>query len=276
MTSPGANVAIPTVHRDRSAPAVSGEILRDIARGGLTGLIVGVVGAGIGGRIAMRIAALLVPSATGAFTENGNRIGEITLQGSTALVLVGVAAGVIGGAVWVSVSPWIPRRASRRVLVATALALAIGGTILIVGDNRDFLILDHHPAVVATLLALVAVIGLAFPLVDNVLDQKLPTHVSRGSGALLAYGAVSVIGILLVVPAAVLGFVNAPRPSPIIVADGILIAALATLAWWVLRLRGETEPPTILVVSARGGIVLTLVVGLAGAIPQVAEALGIR
>jgi ATP-binding cassette subfamily F protein 3 len=39
----------------------------------LTGLLV----AGLGGRLVMRAAALLEPSAIGRFTENGNQIGEI-------------------------------------------------------------------------------------------------------------------------------------------------------------------------------------------------------
>ena len=42
-----------------------GVILRDIARGGLAGLAVGVVVGGLGGRLAMRLIALLVPEATG-------------------------------------------------------------------------------------------------------------------------------------------------------------------------------------------------------------------
>lgn len=59
----------------RRAPAVpnpSMDAFRDITRGGLAGLIVGVLLAGIGGRVVMRLAALLVPAADGAFTENGN------------------------------------------------------------------------------------------------------------------------------------------------------------------------------------------------------------
>ena len=61
-----------------------GAIWRDIARGGLGGLAVGIVVGGLGGRIAMRIVALLIPDAFGSFTENGNRIGDITLEGSLA------------------------------------------------------------------------------------------------------------------------------------------------------------------------------------------------
>ena len=80
----------------RTAPAVPAEdaeararrgaaerdLLRDIAVGSLAGLIAGLVVGGVGGRVVMRLAALLAPEAVGRFTENGFRIGTITLQGS--------------------------------------------------------------------------------------------------------------------------------------------------------------------------------------------------
>ena len=87
-----------------------GVILRDIARGGLAGLAVGIVVGGIGGRLAMRLIALLIPESTGRFTENGARIGDITLGGTFALLLFGgVFAGIFVGTIWVVVSPWLPR-----------------------------------------------------------------------------------------------------------------------------------------------------------------------
>ena len=66
-----------------------GEMLRDIARGGISGAIVGVVVGGLGGRLMMRLAAILHPDAVGALTENGNRIGDITMGGTLFLVLFG-------------------------------------------------------------------------------------------------------------------------------------------------------------------------------------------
>ena len=87
-----------------------GVILRDIARGGLAGLAVGVVVGGIGGRLAMRLIALLIPESTGRFTENGARIGDITLGGTFAVLLFGgLFAGIFVGTIWVVVSPWLPR-----------------------------------------------------------------------------------------------------------------------------------------------------------------------
>lgn len=69
---------------DAVAPTVArlNVILRDIARSGLAGLLTGVLVAGIGGRIVMRLAAVLEPGAVGQFTESGNRIGTISAGGS--------------------------------------------------------------------------------------------------------------------------------------------------------------------------------------------------
>jgi len=44
------------------------EILREITRGGVAGLIAGVLVAGVGGRLVMRLAALLVPESAGSLT----------------------------------------------------------------------------------------------------------------------------------------------------------------------------------------------------------------
>ena len=78
-------------------------ILRDIARGGLAGLAVGVVVGGLGGRVAMRLIALLIPNPPAAFTENGNRIGDITLGGTFALLLFGgLFAGIFAGTITIA------------------------------------------------------------------------------------------------------------------------------------------------------------------------------
>jgi hypothetical protein len=60
----------------------TGEVLRDIARGGIAGALVGIVVGGLGARLAMRLAAILHPDAVGALTENGNRIGDVTMGGT--------------------------------------------------------------------------------------------------------------------------------------------------------------------------------------------------
>ena len=245
-------------------------IVRDIARGGLAGAVVGLVVAGLGGRVVMRLAAILVPSAAGAITENGNRIGELTLAGTAGLVLFGLIIGILATPIWVAVSPWLPRTVARRAAVMVPVALAIGAPALIEGDNPDFVILRHDPLVVASLLLLVAVFGAALALVDDVLDRRLspPTRVV---GA--AYAFLAAVGLALVLPVTLLAFLNSPDRSTVLVGVALVVVGIATLAAWVLRVRARPQP-ALLTLAARAAVVIAMILGFAGGVPDVADALG--
>ena len=155
--------------------AAERDLLRDIAVGSLAGLIAGLVIGGVGGRVVMRLAALLAPEAVGRFTENGFRIGTITLQGSLGLILFGgLAGGAFVAAVWVVARPWLPRTLGWRVLASVPLGLAMTGFGLISAGNADFRILGFDPAVVAVLVGLIAVGGPFLALVDAALERWLP------------------------------------------------------------------------------------------------------
>ena len=67
-----------------------GEVLRDIARGGIAGAVAGIIVGGIGGRLLMRLAAMLQTDAVGFVTQNGNRIGNLTLIGTLGLIAFGL------------------------------------------------------------------------------------------------------------------------------------------------------------------------------------------
>lgn len=259
---------------DPQAAAVSpiDEILRDIARGGLAGLIVGVVVAGLGGRIVMRLAALIVPSATGAFTENGNRIGDITLGGSLALIVfVGLLAAIFFGVIWVVISPWLPGRGWVKGLVAMPIAIALGAFGLIEGGNVDFVVLRRDPLVVAVLIALVALTAPAMALVDGWLDRRLP-HVASGrspiGGLYVTLTAIGgALGGMLMLQAL---FDRKSQP----LGFTVVVVGLMTLAWWYLRVRGRTTPPSGLVIAARTVLVVGTVAGFMVIVPEVRSALG--
>ena len=136
------------------------EILRDIARGGFTGILVGIFVAGLGGRLVMRLATILHEDTVGLTTENGELIGRISFNGTMALITFGgLGMGLLAGMIWVIVSPWIPGRGMTRALVTALAAIALGTPPLIQRFNPDFFILDHDPVVVAMLVALVALVG---------------------------------------------------------------------------------------------------------------------
>ena len=53
----------------------------------------------------MRVAAVVEHSALGLVTSNGNRIGDVTVGGTVAFVLLVGLLGAAVGVLWVTVTP---------------------------------------------------------------------------------------------------------------------------------------------------------------------------
>src|SRR5439155_21179344 len=180
---------------DRRAVWPPGEVVRDIARGGIAGILAGVFVAGLGGRLVMRVAAILHEDAVGRTTENGETIGAISLSGTLALMAFGgLALGLLAGAIWVIVSPWVPGRGVRRALLTAIAAIALGTPVLIQRTNPDFAVLDRDPLVVGLLVGLVGLVGFSISIVDGALDARLPAAL-EGTRAMVAYLVVMSIGL---------------------------------------------------------------------------------
>jgi hypothetical protein len=273
MATPAGSTAATSTDLTTISPF--GEILRDISRGGIAGLLVGLVGAGVGGRIAMRLAALLVPTSAGSLTQNGNRIGEITLSGSLGLLLTGAVIGLLAGTVWVVVSPWIPGTGLGRALLVAPIAVSLGAIGLIEANNPDFSTLQHDPRVVAVLLVLVAMIGFLFPLVDGWLDRRLP-HVTRGrTGLASTYGLVTAAGAVLILPPAVLGYLQSSSPGAALIGIALFGVGFATLWRWFRRLGGEAVPTRTLTLAGRASLLAAVLAGYAATITSVGVALSV-
>ena len=249
-------------------------ITRDIARGGLTGAIVGLVGCGLGGRLVMRLAALLVPEARGAFTENGNQVGVITLDGSSFLIIAGLFIGLLGGTIWVAISPWIPGTGLRRALVTVPIAIGLGAAGLVDGDNSDFAVLGHNGAVVASLLGLVALIGLAFALVDSWLDRHLPPPNARWTVSSWNYVILSLIGALIVVPMVILAYASSPNLATVI--QGILLvrSRRSRSSGGTTVERDARSARRACWLAGRTALVVAVAFGYVTLVPDVVEALG--
>lgn len=246
--------------------------LRDIARGGLAGLLTGILIAGVGGRIVMRAAALLVPDAAGRFTENGNRVGDITLSGTLGLVIGGgLFFGLAGATVWVVVSPWLPVRAGLRAVVAMPVAIALSGVALVQAANPDFRVLRFDVATVAMLLGLVAIAGLSISLFDSWLERRLPPA-NASAPADGIYLALAVAGGGLVFPVVVASYVFEEGPLGL----ALVATGLGTLVFWVRRYRGDPPRPPWLAVAGRASLLSAVVLGVVALLPDVAAALGAR
>ena len=106
----------------------------------LAGLIAGIVVGGLLGRVVMRVSGFTAGSAlVGASTANGNRVGDITLNGTLALVLfVGVPAGLVGGFGYAAVEPWLRRLRPWHGLAFGAGLFATFGFAVVDPANIDF------------------------------------------------------------------------------------------------------------------------------------------
>ena len=75
----------------------------------VSGAIAGLLVAGAGGRLAMRLLAETAgEAAAGRATEGNEIVGKITLHGSAELVMFGVIIGVATGLIYVLIRPWLP------------------------------------------------------------------------------------------------------------------------------------------------------------------------
>ncbi len=260
----------PRVSTGRLSLGRLAEPLRDIARGGLAGLLSGILVAGIGGRLVMRAATLLVPEAAGRFTENGNVIGEITLSGTLGLVLGGgLFFGLFGATVWVVVSHWIPGGVWTRALLAMPIAVSLTGVSLIQAQNPDFLVLRHDATTVLLLLVLVALAGLTISLVDGWLDRRIPAAGASASADGI-YLALTAAGGGLILPIVLAGYLGEERPLGL----ALVGVGVATLLRWTLRYQRRPSTPGWLVIAGRGSLLVAVLLGVLALAPDVASALG--
>jgi hypothetical protein len=248
-----------------------GVTLRDIARGGIAGVIAGAVVAGVGGRVVMRLAAVAVPDSRGGFTENGFVIGLIT-PASLGLVVFGTFAGLIVGAFWVAVATWIPGTGVRRALATMPLAVAVGGVGLVEGSNSDFRVLQNDPLVVAMLIGLVAAVGFVVALADEVLDRRLPAVATSRGRVVVAYAVLAGIGALITLPILAGGLFGGAPPR-VAMSLALVVAGGATLLWWKRRADGVAAPSERLTLVARLALVAVVILGTIDLLPEVGEAL---
>jgi hypothetical protein len=161
------------------------------------GLLVGLVVAGLGSRVVMRVLAVVDPEADGIITENGNRVGEITLGGTLGLLFfVGIFSGVAAGVIVFAVRRWLPVRPVWRGLVLSLVLLAaLGGTVF-VPDNFDFRFLDPAGLAVALFGLLFFAAGYALaPLAERLAPDVPRFFYRRGVTIVGATAIVVAVGV---------------------------------------------------------------------------------
>ena len=227
----------------RSRWEAAAAVIRSIAAAGIAGLVSGVLVAGVGGRIVMRLAAIADPSAEGFLTDSGNTVGEITLDGTLELIIFGgIFGGLFGAIVWVMVRPWL-RRAGRWRPAGAAVVSATAGTIFVINSsNLDFEILDPAVLNVLMFVALLAVFGAAVSASDSWLHSRLPVAHGWGVGG---YAALILLGAPLIIPTLATyfseEFCECDDPPRLVGAFLVLAGALTVTSWALLVAQGDSE-----------------------------------
>lgn len=235
-------------------------LIRRLALAGLAAAITGGIVLGVGGRLVMFISRLIHPEASGRVTENGNRIGEFTIQGSIELIVFGgVLSGLIAGVIWVLIRKWLPGGA----LVVGLGAVAIGGPFLIEGDNRDFVILENPRLDLLLLLGLLFLFGLSLHWVDRLLTER--TSDQPQTSGIVLYSLMLSLGAPLVIPT--FGFFFTQEfcfcsSPPIWTGIFLTVASLATVTWWIRHLRGAQNPSSPLTTIGLVAVSLTAAAGV--------------
>ena len=100
----------------------------------------GVLAAGAGGRLVMRLLAATSPESHGAITEGAARIGDITVGGTVGfLAFVGVPAGALAVALYVLLGSLLPRGRAGAVALGLILLVLAGARLEpLRAENFDF------------------------------------------------------------------------------------------------------------------------------------------
>jgi hypothetical protein len=224
--------------------------LRAAGIGSLGGAIAGLVSGGIGGRVAMRIVAIVAgPDQVGLTTENGNRVGDITVGGTLGLVLfAGVFGGILGGLIYEAVRPWLAALGRWRGLGFGLALLVAVGSVIIDDGNVDFRRFGS-PALNTSLFALLFILyGIVLVPIEERLRKIVPESPTETrnlwSWIAVVAATIALLPPLLVLARGVVGLVElASRPidesvvaPALIVALGLIVLALR----WLLSDRRVT------------------------------------
>jgi len=192
----GSDVAAHGARRVLALPPVR-TLASSIGASVAAGLLVG----GLGSRVVMRLSATAANGAVqGAITENGNRVGEITAEGTIGLLLFGgLFSGLAAGPLVFAVRTLAPRRWLP--LWLTATTIAFGGHFVFDPGNPDFVILGNRGLNVALFLALFPAFSLLAIWLAERLDRWLlrPPLVHLAPLAIPATALGAILAILALV-----------------------------------------------------------------------------
>ena len=189
----------PLIDTSRPAVETSGHAavdgLRTLAVVLSAGVIAGLLVAGLGGRLLMRIlGATSGDPAQGLLTEADEVVGDITAGGTIAIVFfVGLFGGLLAAALYLVVRRWLPATAGPAGIVMGILLLGtIGVGDAMSPDNVDFAILRPTWLAITLIVSVALLFGVTFTALASRLDVGMPMLSSRPS-SIAAHAALVVL-----------------------------------------------------------------------------------
>jgi hypothetical protein len=153
------------------------------------GVAAGIVAAGAGGRLVMRLLAVTAGrDAQGRITEADEIVGRITVDGTIGFfIFIGVAFGLVTAVAFLLVRCWLPGGRTGG-LVFGALLLIVAGTRVdpLRANNPDFSLVGPEWVAVAALLALGLFHGMVIAALAGRYSRALPP-ISPAPRAIAAY-----------------------------------------------------------------------------------------
>jgi hypothetical protein len=191
-----------------SAPLVA-RLARYVGVMFVAGTAAGVLAAGAGGRLVMRLLAVTSPQSHGAITEGEATIGQITVGGTVAFfAFAGVAAGTLSVLLYVLVGSLLPRGRAGGVTLGLLLLVLVGARFEpLRADNFDFNLVGPDWLSLVSFTALAVLQGMLMWAFGGWLNLRpLPVGRSLGGRRAVTTGRVAA-GVLVL--AALPGFVSA-------------------------------------------------------------------
>lgn len=182
----------PKSGRARSIWEATAALRTAVFAGALSGAVIG----GVGGRIAMRIVALVDESAEGARTDFGATVGDITAGGTITLTVMTMIAGIVGGALYMAMRRWLPGSGVVRGL-SFGVVMVFGPGLIAIGEV-DLQIFEPALPIFAMFAAVQLMYGIVVAIIFDRLHPAVPvTPGRRVDVALRALHCVAAVGVCI-------------------------------------------------------------------------------
>jgi hypothetical protein len=220
--------------------------------------IAGILVAGLGARLFMRILAATSPdSLRGVSTQADEEIGRVTFGGTAFLVVFGgLLAGLIGAGAYRLGRRWLPKVAWQAGAVTSVVLFGIfgAGQDVLAADNKDFQLLSPVWLAVLLIAATTALFGVTIAAVHDRLEVGLP-QLSRSVKSVAAYAPLLLFAMTIVVlPVALSLVIVGGFAAPF----AARLAKTPVLVRWGRRAVAAAAAVSVFVVASNAFDVLTL------------------